>query len=323
MLKVWRFAVSGHHKNVPLCYAFYICNVLLKGKDMKKAAFVLSLIMVVSLYSNSFAECQTEGYDDCGDDCGEHCSWYIKDGVLTLTGYGDVKSYSRNYTDPATYKCPCSTSAPWGQYSESVSKIVIENQSDTQTFTSIGDHAFENMEHTTEVVLPNGLTSIGNEAFNQNFLLEKINWPDTLRTIGWQSFGFSSLSTLDLPEGLTTIEERAFCNNENLSSVVLPESLTSLHSGAFGNAEKPNTPLQTLYCSAGLREQCQNAVEFKNGNATVKTYTMQGGQYDVNGVKYKSFLDMVLGKRIPRRIYNINEASEIAGKKNKVMIRYK
>ncbi|MBP5615302.1 MAG: leucine-rich repeat domain-containing protein [Alphaproteobacteria bacterium] len=289
---------------------------------MKNKIFILNLIGAVHLSFNALAECQTEGYDDCGTDCGEHCSWYIKDGVLTLTGYGEIKSYDRNYTDISTWACPCSTTAPWGQYSDSVSKIVIENQSATQTFTSIGNHAFENMEHTTEVVLPDGLTSIGREAFNQNFLLEKINWPDTLRTIGWQSFGFSSLSTLDLPEGLTTIEARAFCNNENLTNVVLPESLTTLHSGAFGNPSKPNTPLETLYCSENLREQCQNAVAWKNGTATVQTYTMQGDRYDVNGVKYKSFLDMETNNPV-KRIYTVDEATKASGKVNRFTIRYR
>lgn len=279
---------------------------------MKKSVFVFGVI----LSFNTYAEIIT------GEACGEHCTWKIEDGVLTLTGYGDIKNYSRNYTDPATYACPCSTTAPWGQYSDIVNKIVIENQSEDYKFTSIGNHAFENMEHTKEVVLSNGLISIGMEAFNQNFLLDKINFPDTLSSIGWQAFGFAAFDEITLPQSLATIEDRAFCNNENLSNVVIPESVTQLYPSAFGNEEKPNTPLNILFCSENLKDQCQAAVAWRNGVASVQSYSKEGNRYEADGIKYKSLSDMQNGIPV-KRIYTIEEANAVAGDKNRVSIKYR
>ena len=92
----------------------------------------------------------------------------------------------------------------------------------------------------TEIILPNSLEGIGNAAnsdwgaFDGNTNLTSIVIPQKVTSIG--SFAFedcTSLSQVTLQEGLTTIEKCAFMKCNNLQEITLPESLTTIGSNAF------------------------------------------------------------------------------------------
>ena len=88
-----------------------------------------------------------------------------------------------------------------------------------------------------EVILERGITAISN-AVSPSFAncknLTTIKLPNTLTTIGYNTFmNCSSLVSINLPYSLTTIGEYAFSGCSSLTSVTLPNSITSIGNGAF------------------------------------------------------------------------------------------
>ena len=62
---------------------------------------------------------------------------------------------------------------------------------------------------------------------------EAVFLPSTLEEIGEQSFYYSNITTIDIPEGVTRIEEDAFGKCDELEELILPESLVYVGDGAF------------------------------------------------------------------------------------------
>ena len=92
----------------------------------------------------------------------------------------------------------------------------------------------------TEITLPNSLEGIGNAAnsdygaFEGNTNLTSIVIPQKVTSIGSFAFeGCTSLSQVTLQEGLTTIAKCAFMKCNKLQEITLPESLTTIGSNAF------------------------------------------------------------------------------------------
>jgi hypothetical protein len=87
------------------------------------------------------------------------------------------------------------------------------------------------------VVIPDTLggapvTTIGLRAFDTGDITSVV-LPSTLKTIGYRAFSWrSSLTSIEIPYGVTEIEEDAFFRT-GISNVVLPESLVSIGQGAF------------------------------------------------------------------------------------------
>ena len=147
---------------------------------MKKIiSLVLSLIMVLSVASiglTAFADDGKSGY--CGAD-GDNLAWSLNDGVLTISGTGDMENFSDdgNLADRMV---------PW-------------------------HNVYAPDETIKEVVIEPGVTSIGGEAFYELKALEKVTIPDTVTKIGWWAFyRCSKLTDITIPENVTFIGERAF-----------------------------------------------------------------------------------------------------------------
>ena len=118
----------------------------------------------------------------------------------------------------------------------------------TYSVTSIGEHAFYNCSGLTSVTIPNSVTSIGDDAFYGCTGLTSVNITDIA---AWCNIAFSSyisnplyyakhlyvnnveVTNLVIPEGVTSIGERAFQNCSGLTSVTIPNSVTSIGDYAF------------------------------------------------------------------------------------------
>ena len=134
---------------------------------------------------------------------------------------------------------------------------------------SIGPGAFKECRSLNEVVLPEGVVSVGELAFDACEALERVLLPDTIENIGSSPFfecprlveisvsGKGRLTTVggilidfgearlicfpagrgdtvfEVPEGILSIEDRAFSCCSSLQSVSLPNSLRSIGVGAF------------------------------------------------------------------------------------------
>ena len=155
----------------------------------------------------------------------------FNNGVLTITGLGDMASYTS------------SANTPWAQYSSTATKIVIDSG-----ITSIGANAFAGFKNVTEISLPYGLTRIGQKAFADCKKLSTITIPLTVVSLGTRSFsGCDALKSMYIP-GLTksittqsventtsnlSIGAFAFENCVNLKAANIPETVNEIGIGAF------------------------------------------------------------------------------------------
>ena len=173
-----------------------------------------------------------------GQMASENLTWTLDDGVLTISGTGEMGSYM--YSTP-----------PWQDRMAEVTQVVVEegitlvgsyafweypNLSRVvlaDTVTTVDRCAFGRCPLLTEVDLGEGLVTLNTAAFAGCTALEEIRLPDSLREIGSEAFsGCSALREAPLPEGLAVIAERAF-RSCGLEHAVLPEGLTGLGNAAF------------------------------------------------------------------------------------------
>lgn len=104
----------------------------------------------------------------------------------------------------------------------------------TYTVTSIGEKAFYDCSDATSVSLPATVMSIAYGAFYK-CKASTITFAEgsVLRTIANYGFAYAGMTSLALPEGLTSVGGEAFVGCYELTNVVLPTTLTSLPKSAF------------------------------------------------------------------------------------------
>ena len=101
---------------------------------------------------------------------------------------------------------------------------------------SIGSGAFTGCTGLTGITIQNELESIESVAFyGCSGLVSTLNLPDTLTTIGEQAFfGCSGLTgTLTIPSGVATIGNRAFKECSGFSALVIENGVTAIDGNAF------------------------------------------------------------------------------------------
>ncbi len=175
----------------------------------------------------------------CGAE-GSNVTWTLStDGVLTISGRGEMKNYRHMQPDMA----------PWykstGAHTDypSVVKAVVE-----EGVTSIGDFAFHGLRQLCEVSLPSTVTHFGDQCFSFCESLETLELPAGLTKIEIRAFRQAEgLTHITIPEGVTVIEQQAFEACGKLTSITLPDSLTAIGEYAFNG-----TALTTFHVSAGL-----------------------------------------------------------------------
>ena len=98
------------------------------------------------------------------------------------------------------------------------------------------------------------ITSIGKEAFSTiygNWSLQSIQLPNSITHIGKGAFQFlSGLTSITIPDGVTTIEDKVFLGCHSLVEINLPRKLTSIGDGAFFSCES----LQSLVIPEGVKK---------------------------------------------------------------------
>lgn len=200
--------------------------------------------------------------EDMSGLCGTSLTWTLTtDGVLTITGTGEMFDYSR-------------TNMPeWYKYTYAIKELVLDDR-----ITHIGDYAFYhffqpcNDVYIAEVTLPSGLRSIGDYAFANTAKIGQIAIPDGVTSVGayafssacyttgfvngdmdtsqdlygtltlpdvWPSMGATAFGGnyfrhgLTVPAGTTEIVDRAFYGCRFQGELSLPEGLRSIGNEAF------------------------------------------------------------------------------------------
>ena len=105
------------------------------------------------------------------------------------------------------------------------------------TLKSIGKWNNIHQLYSGSLVFPEGLESIGDYFYV--WTLKKIVFPASLKSIGKSCFSQygSGLESVVFQEGLVSIGDDSFCNQENLKSVVLPQTLKTIGDKRFSHIE--------------------------------------------------------------------------------------
>ena len=127
------------------------------------------------------------------------------------------------------------------------------------------------------------LTVIGvSSSFQYNSELTSIKLPDNLTTIESYAFrGCSNLTSIELPDNLTTIESYAFRGCSSLTSIDLPDGLTTIESYTFSGCSN----LTSIKLPDGLTtiesyafDDCSNLTSIKlpDGLTTIESCAFSG-----------------------------------------------
>lgn len=147
-----------------------------------------------------------------------------------------------------------------------VSNLVIPAtfSADDNTFTVIGIGggsygAFEDCISLRTVSLPNTITYIKENAFSGCSALTSITFAEGtagLATIGSYAFRETAISSLDIPEGLKTLETHAFANMGQVTEITLPSTLTNVGENLFEGNFEGTYKLTKVTCKAVTPPVC-------------------------------------------------------------------
>lgn len=232
-------------------------------------------------------------------------TYSLSDGKATLTGVRDAQGNTSTITGmlrlpDSVDGYPVTGIASYAFRMLNVTSIVIPD-----SVTSIGQEAFASCSSLTDIVFPPGVTnlpygvcdlctslahvtlpsnlvSIGQRAFEWCRGIREISFPTTLRSIDTWAFDSAKFTRLDLPEGLTTLAERAFNRNSLLTDVVIPSSVTNL-----GAAFAQCPALTNVVVASGNKcyKAGTNCVVTADGTELVMVYGLPSGFDMPQGIK--------------------------------------
>lgn len=162
--------------------------------------------------------------EEASGQCGDNLTWRLVDGVLTISGEGDMWKFT--------------WVPPW--YNLDYKSVVIESG-----VTSISDYAFCCYHYNKQ--RPSQSYIIDNKT------LEKVVISDTITKIGWGAFEYCiSLTSVSIPEGVSSISSYAFYGCSSLVSVDISKGLDNMGTSVFGGCES----LQTITVSEENTKFC-------------------------------------------------------------------
>ena len=178
---------------------------------MKKRLLSILLVLLMAL---TLLPLGALANDD--NKCGENLTWEFADGILTISGTGDMYDYSEDYL------------APWSEHCVEITNVTISDG-----VTSIGSSAFCYCS-VKSITLPFGLKHIGASAFFYCPNIQQINIPDSVEYIDPYAFSCcKGLHTVQLPASLTLISEELFAECDNLRNLSIPDTVTEIGANAF------------------------------------------------------------------------------------------
>lgn len=194
---------------------------------MKQIRWFMLVLFAVALLGATAMGAEVVHSGSCGD-AGSQVEWALdSDGVLTISGTGNMKSCAeyKLYDPDMTY------TAPWYDLRDSIKSVVVE-----EGVTGIGRYAFARCQNIVSVSLPEGLTSMGDHAFSVCTSLEEIVIPEGITVLKDGTFdSCGALRSVTLPESLTEIAGQAFWWCSSLRSVSIPASVSKIGTWAFRN----------------------------------------------------------------------------------------
>ena len=207
---------------------------------MKKLGILFATVIMIVLFAVSVSAKEVVDSGECGAQ-GDNVTWVLyDDGELIISGDGDMGNkiywiqYSYNDPDKVQIKSIVINDGITGIGNGAFSNLqYVTDITIADTVTYIGNSAFSSCNSLEKLELSENLVSIGDNAFESCYSLTDIILPDTLKSIGERAFYSSGLKKIDIPDGITAIEEWTFAFSEKLENVTLPESIEIIGRAAF------------------------------------------------------------------------------------------
>ena len=153
--------------------------------------------------------------------CGENVSWSLKNGVLTISGKGNMNDYNYSSYDS-------NSNSPFVKRTD-IKSVVIKSG-----VTSIGSCTFVGCSNLKSVTIENSVTYIGSDSFGECTSLASVTIPNSVKYINSDAFrSCTSLKKITIPNSVTSIYSGAFSGCSNLESVIIPKSVTIIGGHAF------------------------------------------------------------------------------------------
>lgn len=238
---------------------------------MKTYRMILTVMILLFLPALAFA-----AWEVSGGSCGENVTWSLdSDGVLTISGEGDMYDYSPEYYEPWMEE-GMSCGAPWRDGSESgITRVTVESG-----VTRIGEYAFYECTGLKSFSLAESVTSIGSGAFSYCSGLRTAVIPASVRKVESSAFsGCRRLADLTLKEGLQQIGTYAFYNTA-VSSFTFPDSVTVTGAGMFSNCGS----LRSIRLGSGITRLDES---FLGNCDALETVSLSASVTSVSGGAFK------------------------------------
>ena len=187
--------------------------------------------------------------------CGDSVQWSLSDGVLTITGSGQMQNFHKG-------------KRPWRG---NIKSVIIE-----EGVTNIGSRAFEYNSWLKEISIPSSVKTIGDSAFVNCVSLKKIVIPNSVTSIGKTCFARCyNLSSISLSSNLQFIGEKAFDRCQSMTDIIIPNSVQSIGYKAFVDCYKltilivPDKPFEIVGKDSVLGLWNSKQLSMVRGNHTL------------------------------------------------------
>ncbi len=137
----------------------------------------------------------------------------------------------------------------------------------SSNITTIGNYAFNSCTKLESIVIPKSVTSMGEAAFKGCISLTDVRFQTkedgtvNLKKIPKQCFRYCPFTSIEIPEGITTIGDEAFQFNFYLKTMKLPNTLTTIGTHFLCDAKSITTltiPASVIYIDGAAFHGCEN-----------------------------------------------------------------
>lgn len=232
--------------------------------------------------------------------CGPNLTWTVKDGVLTISGTGEMWDYEywREYDSDwheSFYYC----NSPW--YYRSFTTIVL-----CEGVTSIGDNAFREGSY-TNIYVPSTLKKVDSGAFvncstGSNVYISDIkSWCEReydLPNVKKLYFNEQLITDLVIPDSVTKIVGFAFSGCNNIKTVKIPNSVKEIGAYAFSSCN-----FSSVIIPASVINLSEDSFSGCSSLTTIAVNVNNPNYAAVNGVLYNK--DKTILYLYPRKRTNV------------------
>ncbi|OON95065.1 MAG: hypothetical protein ATN31_00125 [Candidatus Epulonipiscioides saccharophilum] len=195
---------------------------------------------------------------------------------------------SLTYIDQAAfYHCGNITNVNFGQGADLIlatsvfsTCIKLSSININSRVKSIDQGVFTNCLSLNSITFDEGIHNIGKAAF-LGTPLTSVTLPRSLRTADWAFYGLKELTSVTLPDNITSISEHMFENCVALATIKLPDSITSLKEAAFEGCtilNSINIPAGVTELGASVFQDCKalTAITIPSGVTKIPDYAFSG-----------------------------------------------